>query len=44
MIYSVADWGIFDLLSIPLVARKMRRSGEFSISGIKLLFIIRINF
>ena len=29
MIHSAADWGISDPLSVPLVAREMRRSGEF---------------
>ena len=35
MIHSAADWGISDPLSVPLVAREMRKSGEFSISDIE---------
>jgi predicted metal-dependent TIM-barrel fold hydrolase len=35
MIHSAADWGISDPLSVPLVAREMRKSGEFSINDIE---------
>jgi hypothetical protein len=35
MIHSAADWGVSDPLSVLLVAREMRRSGEFSISDIE---------
>ena len=35
MIHSVADWGISDPLSVPLVAREMRKSGEFTINDIE---------
>jgi predicted metal-dependent TIM-barrel fold hydrolase len=35
MIHSAADWGISDPLSVPLVARDMRKSGEFSINDIE---------
>ena len=35
MIHSVADWGVSDPFSVPLVPREMRRSGEFSISDIE---------
>jgi uncharacterized protein len=35
MIHSAADWGISDPLSVPLVAREMRKSGEFNISDIE---------
>jgi uncharacterized protein len=35
MIHSAADWGISDPLSVPLVAREMRKSGEFTISDIE---------
>jgi uncharacterized protein len=35
MIHSAADWGISDPLSVPLVARDMRKSGEFSINEIE---------
>jgi predicted metal-dependent TIM-barrel fold hydrolase len=30
MIHSAADWGISDPLSVPLVARDMRKDGKFS--------------
>lgn len=30
MVHSAADWGVSDPLSVPLVAREMRRSGEFT--------------
>ncbi len=30
MIHSAADWGISDPLSVPLVAREMRKLGQFS--------------
>ena len=35
MVHSAADWGISDPLSVPLVAREMRKSGQFSISEIE---------
>jgi uncharacterized protein len=35
MIHSAADWGISDPLSVPLVAREMRRSGEFGAGEIE---------
>ena len=35
MIHSAADWGISDPLSVPLVAREMRRSGEFEAGEIE---------
>jgi uncharacterized protein len=35
MIHSAADWGISDPLSVAVVAREMRKSGEFSISDIE---------
>ena len=35
MIHSAADWGISDPLSVPLVAREMRKSGEFTINDIE---------
>jgi predicted metal-dependent TIM-barrel fold hydrolase len=35
MLHSAADWGVSDPFSVPLVAREMRRSGEFSISDIE---------
>ena len=35
MIHSTADSGVSDPLSVPLVAREKRRSGEFSISDIE---------
>jgi uncharacterized protein len=35
MIHSAADWGISDPLSVPFVAREMRRSGEFTTEDIE---------
>jgi uncharacterized protein len=35
MIHSAADWGVSDPLSVPLVAREMRKSGEFTINDIE---------
>lgn len=35
MIHSAADWGISDPLSVAVVAREMRKSGEFSMSDIE---------
>lgn len=35
MIHSAADWGISDPLSVPLVAREMRKSGEFTSEDIE---------
>jgi uncharacterized protein len=35
MIHSAADWGISDPLSVPLVAREMKKSGEFSMHDIE---------
>ena len=35
MIHSAADWGISDPLSVPLVAREMRKEGGFSTSDIE---------
>ena len=35
MIHSATDWGISDPLSVPLVAREMRRSGEFGAGEIE---------
>jgi predicted metal-dependent TIM-barrel fold hydrolase len=35
MIHSAADWGISDPLSVPLVAREMRKSGEFTAEDIE---------
>jgi predicted metal-dependent TIM-barrel fold hydrolase len=35
MIHSAADWGMSDPLSVPLVAREMRKSGEFTINDIE---------
>ncbi|MGI9010842.1 MAG: TatD family hydrolase [Nitrososphaeraceae archaeon] len=35
MVHSAADWGLSDPLSVPLVAREMRKSGDFSISDIE---------
>lgn len=35
MLHNAADWGLSDPLSVPLVAREIRRSGEFSISDIE---------
>ena len=35
MIHSAADWGISDPLSVPLVAREMRKSGEFTTQDIE---------
>jgi predicted metal-dependent TIM-barrel fold hydrolase len=35
MIHSAADWGISDPLSVPLVAREMRKSGEFTTEDIE---------
>jgi predicted metal-dependent TIM-barrel fold hydrolase len=39
MIHSAADWGISDPLSVPLVAREMRKSGEFTINDIERVTI-----
>jgi predicted metal-dependent TIM-barrel fold hydrolase len=35
MIHSAADWGISDPLSVPLVAREMKKSGIFSMNDIE---------
>jgi predicted metal-dependent TIM-barrel fold hydrolase len=35
MIHSAADWGISDPLSVPLVAREMRKEGAFGINDIE---------
>lgn len=35
MIHSAADWGVSDPLSVPLVAREMRKSGRFTINEIE---------
>ncbi len=35
MIHSAADWGVSDPLSVPLVAREMRKSGEFTAGEIE---------
>jgi predicted metal-dependent TIM-barrel fold hydrolase len=35
MIHSAADWGISDPLSVPFVAREMRKSGEFTTEDIE---------
>ena len=35
MVHSAADWGISDPLSVPLVAREMRKSDEFSTQDIE---------
>jgi uncharacterized protein len=35
MIHSAADWGISDPLSVPFVAREMRKSGEFTTKDIE---------
>jgi predicted metal-dependent TIM-barrel fold hydrolase len=35
MIHSAADWGISDPLSVPLVAREMRKSGDFTTTDIE---------
>jgi uncharacterized protein len=35
MIHSAADWGISDPLSVALVAREMRRDGQFTINDIE---------
>ncbi len=35
MIHSAADWGVSDPLSVPLVAREMRRSNEFTTMDIE---------
>jgi predicted metal-dependent TIM-barrel fold hydrolase len=35
MIHSAADWGISDPLSVPLVAREMRKQGVFSTGDIE---------
>jgi predicted metal-dependent TIM-barrel fold hydrolase len=36
MVYSADDWGISDPLSVPLVAREMRKNiGEFSKNDIE---------
>ena len=35
MVHSAADWGVSDPLSVPLVAREMRRSGEFTSEDIE---------
>jgi uncharacterized protein len=37
MVHSAADWGISDPLSVPLVAREMRRSGEFDTKAIEMV-------
>lgn len=35
MVHSAADWGISDPLSVPLVAREMRKSDEFTTQDIE---------
>jgi predicted metal-dependent TIM-barrel fold hydrolase len=35
MIHSAADWGVSDPLSVPLVAREMRKDSKFSTSDIE---------
>ncbi len=35
MVHSAADWGISDPLSVPLVAREMKKSGDFTTSDIE---------
>ena len=35
MIHSAADWGVSDPLSVPLVAREMRKDSKLSISDIE---------
>ena len=35
MVHSAADWGISDPLSVPLVAREMRKSGDFDTKDIE---------
>jgi uncharacterized protein len=35
MIHSAADWGVSDPLSVPLVAREMRKDGGFDINDIE---------
>jgi predicted metal-dependent TIM-barrel fold hydrolase len=35
MVHSAADWGVSDPLSVPLVAREMRKSGNFTINEIE---------
>ncbi|MEP6576927.1 MAG: hydrolase TatD, partial [Nitrososphaerota archaeon] len=35
MIHSAADWGVSDPLSVPLVAREMRKSREFTAGEIE---------
>jgi uncharacterized protein len=35
MVHSAADWGVSDPLSVPLVAREMRKSGKFTINEIE---------
>jgi uncharacterized protein len=35
MIHSAADWGVSDPLSVPLVAREMRKDGGFGINDIE---------
>lgn len=45
MIHSAADWGISDPLSVPLVAREMRKEGGFSTGDIeKVTFYNAYNF
>jgi uncharacterized protein len=35
MIHSAADWGVSDPLSVPFMAREMRKSRDFSIEEIE---------
>jgi hypothetical protein len=35
MVHSAADWGVSDPLSVPLVAREMKKSGEFTLNEIE---------
>jgi uncharacterized protein len=35
MIHSAADWGVSDPLSVPLVAREMRKDSKFDITDIE---------
>jgi predicted metal-dependent TIM-barrel fold hydrolase len=35
MIHSAADWGVSDPLSVPLMAREMRRSRDFNTEQIE---------
>ncbi len=45
MIHSAADWGVSDPLSVPLVAREMRKSGDFTTTDIeKVTFYNAYNF